>query len=283
MSTTIDSLKSSVIGTSTAKSWEKNVTDVNDIDETFANARDLGHTRLNYSRITAVGELSNNDSFDIYKTTVDSNRGKLSLSIQSGGGDDTVLDLSAYQAYIDELKKEFNPDEYYAELEEKQKAEAEKGLLEDKAPELNIQVYTMDKYGREVLIADSTADKDSKEYQALEQMMSGEYAAAAGEYYIKVSRNDTVTDKDKVQYAVQLMMGTSFKHDYIAIEQKSEDTKNETTSKTPSESTTSAYGTSILSASSALQIMASVDQGAASMLSAGYQNMANIYSKNSKA
>ena len=207
----------------------------------------------------------------------------MSLSVQSGGGDDTVLDLSAYQAYIDELKKEFNPDEYYAELEEKQKAEAEKGLLEDKAPELNIQVYTMDKYGREVLIADSTADKDSKEYQALEQMMSGEYAAAAGEYYIKVSRNDTVTDKDKVQYAVQLMMGTSFKHDYIAIEQKSEDTKNETTSKTPSESTTSAYGTSILSASSALQIMASADQGAASMLSAGYQNMANIYSKNSKA
>ena len=105
MSTTIDSLKSSVIGTSTAKSWEKNVTDVNDIDETFANARDLGHTRLNYSRITAVGELSNNDSFDIYKTTVDSNRGKLSLSVQSGGGEDTVLDLSAYQAYIDELKK----------------------------------------------------------------------------------------------------------------------------------------------------------------------------------
>ncbi len=284
MASTIDSLKSNAIGDSSARSWEKTVTDVNDIDETFANARDLGQTRLNYSRITAVGELSNNDSYDIYKTSIVSKRGKLSLSLQSGGADDKVLDLSKYEDYINQLKLEFNPEEYYEELKEKEKEDADKYILEDYAPELNVQVYSTDKFGRQVLIADSTAEKDSELYNNLSLMMSGEYEATEGDYYIKVSRNDTVTSKDNVQYAVQLMMGTSFKHDYIAIENKSEDTKNETTSKVPAESSSGAnYGTSLISASSALQIMASSDQGAANMLSAGYANLVNIYSKNSKS
>lgn len=284
MASTIDSLKSNAIGDSSARSWEKTVTDVNDIDETFANARDLGQTRLNYSRITAVGELSNNDSYDIYKTSIVSKRGKLSLSLQSGGADDKVLDLSKYEDYINQLKLEFNPEEYYEELKEKEKEDENKYILEDYAPELNVQVYSTDKFGRQVLIADSTAEKDSELYNTLSLMMSGEYEATEGDYYIKVSRNDTVTSKDNVQYAVQLMMGTSFKHDYIAIENKSEDTKNETTSKVPAESSSGAnYGTSLISASSALQIMASSDQGAANMLSAGYANLVNIYSKNSKS
>ena len=31
-------------------SWEKTVQDVNDIDEKFSTARDMGYTRLNYAR-----------------------------------------------------------------------------------------------------------------------------------------------------------------------------------------------------------------------------------------
>ena len=47
--------------------WEKTVTDVNDVDESFANARDLGYLRLNYARISTIGNLSKYDSQDIYK------------------------------------------------------------------------------------------------------------------------------------------------------------------------------------------------------------------------
>ena len=35
--------------------WEKTVTDVNNVDESFANARDLVYTRLNYARVSVVG------------------------------------------------------------------------------------------------------------------------------------------------------------------------------------------------------------------------------------
>lgn len=282
--TSLDSLKNSVIGGSNARSWEKKVADVNDIDDTFANARDLGQTRLNYSRITAVGELSNNDTFDIYKTTVVSKHGKLSLSLQSAGAEDKVLDLSKYEDYINQLKLEFNPDEYYDELKKKEEEDAKKYILEDSAPELNVQVYSTDKFGRQVLIADSTAEKDSDLYNNLKQMMGGEYEAKAGDYYVKVSRNDTVTSKEKVQYAVQMMMGKNYKHDYIAIETQSQDTKNKTTSKVASISnSTNSYGTPLISAASALQIMASSSQGAADMMTAGYLKLASIYNKNSKA
>ena len=124
----IDSLKSSALDGSNAKAWEKYVTDMNDIDETFANARDLGHTRLNYSRITAVGTLAQYDTVDIYKTTVDSQRGKIALSMRNTKGDDKVLDLSKYETYLNELKKQNDPEGYAKEQEEKLKAEAEKGL-----------------------------------------------------------------------------------------------------------------------------------------------------------
>ena len=108
----IDSLKSSALGETSAKAWENYVTDMNDIDETFANARDLGQLRLNYSRITAVGELSNNDAVDVYKTSVVSNRGKLAISVRNTNGDDKVLDLSKYENYLNELKKQLDPEGY---------------------------------------------------------------------------------------------------------------------------------------------------------------------------
>ena len=54
--------------------WEKTVTDVNNVDESFANARDLGYTRLNYARVSVVGKLSEYyDSSDMYKIQLQSN------------------------------------------------------------------------------------------------------------------------------------------------------------------------------------------------------------------
>ena len=41
--------------------WDKSVADVNNIDETFANARDLGYSRLNNTRISVIGQLGKYD------------------------------------------------------------------------------------------------------------------------------------------------------------------------------------------------------------------------------
>ena len=268
----IDSLKSSALGESTAKSWEKRITDMNDIDETFANARDLGQTRLNYSRITAVGELANNDTVDTYKTTVVSQRGKLALSLRNTKGDDKVLDLSKYEAEIEKLKKQFDPEGYAKEQEEKAKAEAEKALLETTAPGMRIEIYFTDKFGRQKLVADSAAEKDSKEYENMSAILKGEYSAAMGDYYIKVSRDEETPDSEEISYALQISMGSGFKHDYVAIENRSEDTKNKTTSRI---SLTSTEGG--LSGVNALQIQATRFQATAQMLQVGYLNMADIY------
>ena len=271
----IDSLKSTALEGSNAKAWEKRVVDMNDIDETFANARDLGQTRLNYSRITAVGELSKFDTVDIYKTTVVSNRGKLALSLRNSKGNDKVLDLSKYETYLNDLRKQLDPEGYAKEQEKKLEEEANKALLETTAPGMKVEVYYTDRFGRQQLVADSSAEKGSKLYEAMRSMLKGEYAASQGDYYFKVSRDDDTPKSEEFSYAMQVQMGSSFKHDYVAIESRSEDTKNKTTSKIPLTTGTDASGS--LSAVNALQIQAQRYQATAQMLQVGYLNMADIY------
>lgn len=274
----IDSLKNSALGDATSKYYEKTVTDMNNVDESFANARDLGHTRLNYSRLTAIGKLANFDKVDIYKTTVISNRGKLSISLMSASDDEKVLDLSKYESYLDELKKEFDPEGYAKEQEAKKAEEAKKKSLEYTAPGLRLEVYGTDRLGRQVLIGDSAADEDSDEYKAITQILSGEYEASKGAYYLKVSRTEDNTSTDEVPYALQIKLGDAFKYDYVAMEQESDDTKNKTESKIP----LTADSSGNLSSVNALQIQATRYQATAQMLQVGYQNMAAIYNKNSK-
>lgn len=100
--------------------WEKTVTDVNNVDESFANARDLGYTRLNYARVSVVGKLSEYyDSSDMYKIQLQSN-GTVSLSIKGGdSSNEKVLDLSAYEQKLDELKRITDPEGWAKEQEEK--------------------------------------------------------------------------------------------------------------------------------------------------------------------
>lgn len=144
-------MTSSISGTSNVKDgiayWEKQVKDVNDVDEKFSNSRDLGYLRLNYSRLTAVGSLAKYDKEDNYKVTVQSN-GKLSISIRNASAEDEkVLDLSKYEEALDELKKQTDPEGWAKEQEEKKQKEAEQNLIEVTAPGMQMQVY-MVKNGR---------------------------------------------------------------------------------------------------------------------------------------
>ncbi len=263
-------------------SWEKSVTDVNNIDESFANARDLGYTRLNYARVTTVAELGKYNERDIYKIQVQSN-GKLSISLRNSGSDDNVLDLSSYEDYINDLRRQLDPEGYAEELAKKAEEDAKKGLLEDTAPGMALKVYTI-KNNKEVLIADSTADKDSQEYQNMKLILSGEYKATAGNYYIEVSHAEGADTSQDYPYAMQIMQGTSYKHDYVMTQAASADTTNKEISTTKDETLSSTNtGTSTISAAYAAQIQAVSDEGAANMLAAGYSNMASLTSDDSSS
>lgn len=274
----VDSLKDSALSDASSQYWEKTLTDMNNVDESFANARDLGYSRLNYSRLTAIGTLAKVDKVDIYKTNVISNRGKLSISVRTGGEDSKVLDLSTYETYLNQLKQQTDPEGYEKEKAEKKKEQAEKSSLELTAPGVRIEVYSTNRQGKQVLVADSAEDEGSELRENLELMLTGEYEASKGTYYIKISRDETVDSDEEMPYALQIKMGDTFKHDYVAIEQPSEDTNNGKESKIPL--TTSSGGS--LAAVNALQIQASRYQATAQMLQVGYQNMASIYSKNNK-
>ena len=274
----VDSLKDSALSDASSQYWEKTLTDMNNVDESFANARDLGYSRLNYSRLTAIGTLAKVDKVDIYKTNVISNRGKLSISVRTGGEDSKVLDLSTYETYLNQLKQQTDPEGYEKEKAEKKKEQAEKSSLELTAPGVRIEVYSTNRQGKQVLVADSAEDEGSELRENLELMLTGEYEASKGTYYIKISRDETVDSDEEMPYALQIKMGDTFKHDYVAIEQPSEDTNNGKESTIPL--TTSSGGS--LSAVNALQIQASRYQATAQMLQVGYQNMASIYSKNNK-
>lgn len=85
--------------------WDKSVADVNNVDEVFSNARDLGYSRLNNTRISVIGKLGKYDSKDMYKVQVQSN-GKLFLNLRAGDSDEKekVLDLSKYDQKLEEIK-----------------------------------------------------------------------------------------------------------------------------------------------------------------------------------
>lgn len=254
--------------------WEKTVKDVNNIDETFANARDLGYTRLNHARVTAVGKLGKYDSKDIYSIQVQSN-GKLSIALRNTNAEEEkVLDLSKYEEKLDEIKKMLDPEGWQAEQDKKQKELEETDLLDTTAKGMTLKVYTV-KNGRQVLLADSTAEKGSKEREVLEEILKGDYRAKAGNYYIEVGTQDGYEFDEDPAYAMQIMQGTTFKHDYVLKETVSDDTKNKKISIVPSETTSSGR----LSAGNAMLIQAQRYQSTAQMLAVGYLNMASIKNK----
>ncbi|MBR1604519.1 MAG: hypothetical protein IJ660_00235 [Alphaproteobacteria bacterium] len=266
-------------------SWEKSVVDVNDVDESFKTARDLGYTRLNYARVTTVSTLDKYDQKDMYAIQLQSN-GNLRITMKSGdSSDEKVLDLSKYESALEDIKRELNPLDYATDELDKLKKDAAKDIFEQNAPGLYMKVY-MTQHGKQVLIADSTADKDSKLYQAAEDIMNGDYRAKKGNYFIETGfKSDAEISKDGSAYALQIQQGTSYKHDYVTKEYKSEDSKNQKTTTTKDmelEASTNTYGTTTISAAYAAQIQAQSYATTATMLSNAYLNLADINTKTNK-
>ncbi|MBE6458606.1 MAG: hypothetical protein E7010_02210 [Alphaproteobacteria bacterium] len=254
-------------------SWEKTVTDVNNIDENFANARDLGYTRLNYARVTAVASIDKFNSVDTYKIQVQSN-GNLSVSLRNTDStDENVLDLSEYEEYLDQLKKQLDPEGWQAEQDKKTEELKNQNVLDPLAPGMSLKIYSS-KNGKPVLIADSTAERDSKEYETLKAIVTGEYRATKGDFYIEVGTTNEIEDKNESHpYALQVLQGKDFKHDYVMKQMLSEDSKKKKISDKPSESATSTTG---ISAAYAAQIQAQKYSVTATMLSNGYLNFAQM-------
>lgn len=274
--------------------WDKSVTDVNNVDETFANARDLGWSRLNNTRISVAGKLGKYDSHDMYKVQVLSN-GKLFVNLRSGDSkeNEKVLDLSKYDETLNKIKndmaalgiKDEEPvvdttpktplDIARAEVakmkEEREKANA--GLLDDIAPGMTIKVY-MTKGNKTVAIGDSTADKNSEEFANMKSILSGEYRAKKGMYYIEIGTEES--QRKDLPYIMQIKQGTKYVNDYLVTEAQSEDSKNEkislTSSTSSSEQISSAY---------AAQIQAQSYQATANMMADAYKNMFSIKNKQS--
>lgn len=277
--------------------WDKTVADVNNIDETFANARDLGYARLNNSRISVIAQLGKYDNKDMYMVQVQSN-GKLFVNLRTGDStdDEKVLDLSKYEQSLNEIKAnmealgikteeevvdttpktplEIAKAEVQKMKEEREKAQA--GLLDDIAPGMTIKVY-MQKGNRTICIGDSSADKKSEEYTTMKSILSGEYKAKKGQYYIEIGSEDK-TLRENIPYVMQIKQGDKYINDYLVTETESEDTKNETISLTSSTSS-SEY----ISSAYAAQIQAQKYSATATMMSDAYTNLSSIKNKQSGA
>lgn len=263
-------------------SWEKQVADVNNVDESFATARDLGYTRLNYARVTTVSSLDKYDSKDTYAIQLQSN-GNLRITMKAGGAEETTLDLSKYTEKLEEMKRALDPAGYAQAELEKLKEQAAKDIFEENAPGLYMKVY-MTQNGRQVLIADSTADKDSKLFQTAESIMNGDYRAKKGNYFIETGyKEGAEVPKDGTAYALQILQGKTYKHDYVTTEGKSDDSKNKEITQTKNmelAASTGSYGTMTISAAYAAQIQAQSYATTATMLSNAYLNMASVTSGN---
>ena len=276
--------------------WDKAVADVNNVDESFANARDLGYSRLNNTRISVIGRLGKYDDRDLYRVQVLSN-GKLFMSMRVGEEkeDEKVLDLSKYDEKLSEndyelaklgiIKEEDKVDltpktpleiakEKVAKLkEEREKAKA--GLLDDIAPGMTIKVY-MQKGNKTVLVGDSTASHDSKQFEAMKQILNGDYRAKKGTYYIEVSSEDSL--RTEKPYVFQIKQGKKFVNDYLVKEGNSSDSKNKTISKTSSVSSSEQ-----ISSAYAAQIQAQKYDATTSMLTNAYLNFAEVTNKKTPA
>lgn len=255
--------------------WEKQAKDVNNVDETFDNARDLGYVRLNYSRLTAIGKLSSQyDSSDMYKITVQS-KGSLGLSIRTTGDGDKVLDLSKYDEAYKQLLAQTDPEAYQALIDKENEESSKKQLLEYTAPGMKVEIY-QSKNGRNVLIGDSAAEPGSDLRVALEDMLKGEKQVVAGTYYAKISRDDSIGANDELDYIFQTSMGKGFKHEYAFTEAPSTDTKAN------KESKISVAMQNQLGGASAMQAQAERNQLLSQMMTISYQGISSLYSKNSQ-
>lgn len=76
------------------------------------------------------------------------------------------------------------------------------------APGLKVEVYTINKNGKETLIGDSSAEKGTETRDNIDAMFSGEYKAKKDTMlYIKITRDDTVSKNEELAYVLQIQQG----------------------------------------------------------------------------
>ena len=272
------------------KLWEKKVQDISNINESFAKARDIGSARLNYNRLTVVAELSKKDNLDYYKFEALS-RGNLRITLRDSGEDsnsegplelDTNKYLKAAGISVPETDET-----------EETRTNFEEILDSFKAKNVKMQLFTI-KNGKEVEVANSAAEEDSKEFQAFEALSTGEYRLNKPDnFYIKISRLDESKNSDAYQYALQIQIGDEYKHDNVTTEiaiDKNEEYEGKKGAYVSSAGQAAldaltAYNVANLS-SEAMEALSSqtsnssasynAGQAAASMLSGGYSNISSI-------
>src|SRR5574344_1966717 len=126
--------------------YEKTLADVNDVDEGFDNARDLGYLRYNTYRVSVAATLSEkHDASDMYKIKIQS-KNKLTLSFRNseGGSESKAVDYSKYDKIYKELLAKTDPEAYNKLIEEENAAERKSNLLSYTAPGFQVQVYMKD-------------------------------------------------------------------------------------------------------------------------------------------
>lgn len=242
-----------------AQVWEKTSTDI--YDESASNARDIGQIRLNYSRLSVITTLSENEKEDWFKFNVVS-RGKLRLSAVNLSSKEEDTDKTTASDATDALEDAKN--DYQAAIDS------------FKGKGLRVEVYTYVN-NRQTLVA-TNDESERKEYAAFEQLMRGEYEVPNSEkgwYYLHVTTESGEPVDEDTLYALQLQMGDTYKHDYLTQEQSIDHTKvtegDIALAKAEEAMSNVATSASVLSG-----------QGAASILSAGYTNMATIQSMQGK-
>ncbi len=203
------------------KTYEQTISDISSLNESFLNARNAGYIQPNNQRLTLFSELSEyeekdrfsyvdpvtykrgkySDSSDYFKVNL-MGTGYLRLSFTdektSIGNVDKDVDFSdktadeiyeEYKKNIDEYKKQFDP----------------KGI--------HVEIYYYSAATRKsTIVADNTAKTGDDLRTNFEDMMTGNYKVTSknkGYMYIKVSRQSSVAENDKVMYMMQAQLKTA--------------------------------------------------------------------------
>jgi len=246
-------LDASIKATS-AKSFEKTSSDR--YSDTIRNARDIGQVRKNWTRLNLITTLSENEKEDWFSFTSFS-KGKVRLS---------AVNLSAKS---DEKTETEKGDDSATEALEAAKNDYEKAIESFQGKGLRVEVYSFVN-NRQVLLA-TNDEKNAKGFENFKNLMRGQHEIDKGTYYVHVSTEDGKPVKKDTLYALQVQMGDTFKEDYL--------TKETTVSHKGFTEGNLAYMAMTEEADegkSSLSGNLLAAQSAASILEAGYTNLADI-------
>lgn len=238
---------------SRVKAFEKTSSDV--YNDTIMNARDIGQLRKNYSRLSLITTLSENEKEDWFSfTSVSKGKARLSAVNLSDSSDN---------------KNEKKTDESATSALEDAKNDYEQAIKNFQGKNMRVELYAYINK-RQTLLA-SNDESNKKAYENFKSIMRGEFELDKTTYYIHVTTEDgSRVDKDTL-YALQLQMGDTYEQDYLTKETSISHkgmTDGDLAYQAASEE--AAAGNSCLSGS----LLAA--QGAASILENGYTNLVNI-------